>query len=52
MPGASGEYDPWDILLREFITNTSLDLRGKGLMKVSSKLWRYDNLTVVDLSMN
>lgn len=50
MPGAKGDYDPWDILLREFITNTALDLRNKGLVDISQKLWRYDNLTSVDLS--
>lgn len=35
IPGSKGEYDPWDVLLREFITNTTLDLRGKGLTDIS-----------------
>lgn len=52
IPGASQNYDPWDILLREFINNTTLDLRGKQLSEVSPKLWNHTNLTVVDLSQN
>lgn len=54
IPGASkgGDYDPWDILIREFLTNTSLDLRAKGLTDISPKLWRYDLITVLDLSQN
>jgi hypothetical protein len=44
MPGASKDYDPWDLLLREFISNNSLDLRNKGLNEISPKLWKYENL--------
>lgn len=29
IPGAKGDYDIWDTLLREFITNNALDLRNK-----------------------
>jgi hypothetical protein len=50
IPGASQDYDPWDILLREFITGTALDLRNKSLTEISPKLWKYPNLTVIDLS--
>ena len=52
MPGASKEFDPWDTLLREFISNNSLDLRGKSLSEISPKLWNHTNLLVVDLSNN
>ncbi|CDW80826.1 leucine-rich repeat-containing protein 40-like [Stylonychia lemnae] len=52
MPGASKEFDPWDTLLREFISNNSLDLRGKSLSAISPKLWNHTNLLVVDLSNN
>jgi hypothetical protein len=50
IPGASKEYDPWDILIREFLTNTSLDLRAKGLTEISPKLWNYPYITTIDLS--
>ena len=52
MPGASKDYDPWDLLLREFVTNNTLDLRGKGITEVSPKLWKYEGLLSVDLSQN
>ena len=39
IPGSSKEYDPWDILIREFLTNNALDLRNKGLSEISPKLW-------------
>jgi hypothetical protein len=50
MPGSSSQYDPWDILIREFLVNNVLDLRGKGLTEISSKLWRFDAITTIDLS--
>ena len=50
MPGAGKEYDPWDILIREFMTNNQLDLRNKGLSEISPKLWRYDLIVSLDLS--
>jgi hypothetical protein len=52
MPGSSSQYDPWDILIREFLVNNVLDLRGKGLTEISSKLWRFDAITTIDLSQN
>lgn len=50
IPGAGKEYDPWDILIREFLTNNCLDLRNKGLTEISSKLWRFDLIVSLDLS--
>jgi Leucine-rich repeat (LRR) protein len=29
-----------------------LDLRSKGLTEISSKLWRFDQITTLDLSQN
>jgi Leucine-rich repeat (LRR) protein len=52
MPGSNSQYDPWDILIREFLVNNVLDLRGKGLTEISSKLWRFDQITTLDLSQN
>lgn len=48
----SKDYDPWDILLREFLQNNVLDLRNKGLTEISPKLWRYDSIVSIDLSQN
>ncbi len=45
-------YDPWDILIREFLVGNVLDLRNKGLTEISSKLWRYDHIVTIDLSQN
>ena len=42
IPGSSSQYDPWDILIREFLVNNVLDLRAKGLTEISNKLWRFD----------
>ena len=50
MPGAKGDFDIWDTLLREFITNNHLDLRNKGLVEISPKLLKYENLVAIDLS--
>ena len=52
MPGASSDFDPWDLLLREFIQNNVLDLRSKGLTEISPKVWRYDHLVSIELSQN
>jgi len=52
IPGASQEYDPWDLLLREFVENNALDLRNKGVTSISPKLWGLDNLISVDFSQN
>mmetsp|Transcript_40458 Transcript_40458/g.38953 ORF Transcript_40458/g.38953 Transcript_40458/m.38953 type:complete len:254 (-) Transcript_40458:75-836(-) len=52
MPGAKGQFDIWDSLLREFIQGSSIDLRNKGLESISEKLWKLEHLTVVDLSTN
>ena len=43
-------YDPWDILIREFMVNNQLDLRSKGLTEISPKLWRFDQITHIDFS--
>jgi hypothetical protein len=51
-PGAGKEYDPWDVLIREFLTNNALDLRNKGLHEISPKLWGYDRIASLDLSQN
>jgi Leucine-rich repeat (LRR) protein len=48
----SKDYDPWDILLREFLQNNVLDLRNKGLTEISPKLWRFDSIVSIDLSQN
>ena len=51
IPGTSGKvYDPWDILIREFLVGNVLDLRNKGLTEISSKLWRYEQIVTIDLS--
>ncbi len=52
IPGSSQGYDPWDILIREFLTNNVLDLRSKGLTEISPKLWRYEQIVSIDLSQN
>jgi len=50
IPGSTQGYDPWDILIREFLVNNVLDLRAKGLTEISNKLWRFDQIITVDLS--
>ena len=51
IPGANGQgYDPWDILIREFLVGNVLDLRNKGLSEISPKLWRYEQIVTIDLS--
>ena len=53
IPGASGQgYDPWDILIREFLVGNALDLRNKGLTEISPKLWRFEQIATIDLSQN
>lgn len=46
-------YDAWDNFLREFVVNSTLDLRNKDLNSISPKLWlNYPGLISVDLSSN
>jgi Leucine-rich repeat (LRR) protein len=51
-PGATQQYDHWQTLLREFLQNTSLDLRNKQLTQISWKLFHYKQITTLDLSDN
>lgn len=52
LPNSSSQYDHWDILLREFIQGSTLDLKNKQIEGLSQKLWAQEHLTVLDLSQN
>jgi hypothetical protein len=52
IPGASGHYDPWEDLLREYYHNHQLDLKNKSITYISDAVWSYTQMTIFDLSHN
>ena len=52
MPGATSEIDHWDVLIREFMHNNALEVKGKKINYISEKIWVYEFLSRLDLSNN
>lgn len=52
LPGASSRTDPWEIYIREFMQNNQLIIQRKDIASISSLLWDYEDLTLLDLSHN
>ena len=52
LPGASSRSDPWEIYIRENLVNNQLIIQRKDIASISSLLWDYDDLALLDLNHN
>lgn len=52
LPGASLRTDPWEIYIRENLQNNQLIIQRKDIATISSLLWDYDDLGLLDLNHN